>query len=80
MSPDRAAEPQAGEISPELLRTLFLFEQLPDTKLAWLAAEGEGRLVPAGEWIYREGDPADEFMVLLSGTASLQRAMSGDDV
>jgi signal transduction histidine kinase len=80
MSPDPAATPQAGEISPELLRTLFLFEQLPDTKLAWLAAEGEERLVPAGEWIYREGDPADEFMVLLSGTASLQRAMSGDHV
>jgi signal transduction histidine kinase len=85
MSPDdttatTAAPAEAGEITPELLRTLFLFEQLPDAKLAWLAAEGEGRVVPAGQWIYREGDPADEFMVLLSGTASLQRAVSGDDV
>jgi signal transduction histidine kinase len=85
MSPDdtkaaTAAPAEARQVTPDLLRTLFLFEQLPDAKLAWLAGEGEGRVVPAGQWIYREGDPADEFMVLLSGTASLQRAVSGDDV
>ena len=70
----------AATVSPDQLRGLFLFAELDDDQLAWLAREGAGREVAAGEWIYREGDSADEFFVLLDGTVSLLRAVMGDDV
>jgi signal transduction histidine kinase len=67
-------------LSPEELKTLFLFEALNDEQLAWLARQGTVREYPAGGTVFAEGDPAEYFFVLLSGTLSLSRRVGQDDV
>ena len=67
-------------MTPEDLRTLFLFEALTDEQLAVLAESGTVVRRRAGEVILTEGDPAEEFVVVLSGTITLFRKMHGDDV
>ena len=62
------------------LRSLFLFEQLTDDQLAWVAEHAEETEFPAGSDIVVEGDPADCFHVLLSGTLSMSRLIGGDPV
>jgi signal transduction histidine kinase len=65
--------------SADELRKLFLFERLTDDQLAWLCREGRIELVEPGR-VYAEGDPADCFYVLLSGTVVMSRLVGGDDV
>ncbi|TXL89429.1 cyclic nucleotide-binding domain-containing protein [Streptomyces sp. IB2014 016-6] len=67
-------------MTPEQLRTLFLFESLSIEQLHWLAERGRVERRDAGEVVYREGDPATCFYVLLSGAISLHRVLHGDDV
>ncbi|WP_329036578.1 ATP-binding protein [Streptomyces sp. NBC_01725] len=67
-------------LTPEQLRTLFLFESLSIEQLHWLAERGRVERRDAGEVVYREGDPATCFYVLLSGAISLHRVLHGDDV
>jgi signal transduction histidine kinase len=62
------------------LRSLFLFAELDDEKLGWLAEQGEVECASAGELIYEEGRPAERFYVLLEGTVSLLRRVQADDV
>jgi signal transduction histidine kinase len=62
------------------LRGLFLFTDLDDDRLGWLAAQGAVECVSAGELVYEEGRPAEWFYVLLDGTVSLLRRVQGDDV
>ncbi len=64
----------------EELRTLFLFEALTDDQLAWLAERGTVRDYPAGSTVIAEGDPAESFFVLLSGTLALSRRVQQDDI
>jgi hypothetical protein len=52
-------------LAPEELRTLFLFEDLSDDQLAWLAERGRVVEYPAGGTIHAEGAPASCFFVLL---------------
>jgi signal transduction histidine kinase len=66
-------------LSPDDVRTLFLFESLNDEQLAWLAAEGHVEHCAAGEYVYREGDPATQFYVVLDGTVALSRGVRGGD-
>jgi len=66
-------------MTPEELRTLFLFESLDDDQLDWLAEHGRVEQHAAGQ-IYTEGEPATCFYVLLSGTVSLSRKVRGDSV
>jgi signal transduction histidine kinase len=61
------------------LRTLFLFEKLGDEQLGWLCREGSVVLVEPG-WVYREGEPASCFYVLLEGSIVLARRVGADDV
>jgi len=68
-----------SRLTPDELRTLFLFEALDDEQLAWLAEHGWVEEHPAG-LIYAEGEPATRFYVLLSGTVSLSRQVHGDSV
>ena len=65
--------------SPEELRTLFLFEKLSDEQLDWLCREGHVELIEPG-WLYREGEPATCFYVLIEGSLVLSRLVGGDDV
>ena len=69
-----------GALTPDELRTLFLFEKLTDEQLAWIAAHGCTMHMPAGGVVLREGDPADQFFVLLSGTIALTRKVGQDEV
>ncbi len=61
------------------LRTLFLFEKLTDEQLEWLCREGRVELFDPGP-VYREGDPATCFYVLIEGTLVMSRRIGGDDV
>ena len=67
-------------LPPEELRTLFLFEQLDDDQLAWLA--GRGRVVeyPAGATIHTEGTPATCLFLLLSGTLAMYSRVQGGEI
>ncbi|GGK06432.1 histidine kinase [Streptomyces camponoticapitis] len=67
-------------LTPDQLRTLFLFEALSLEQLDWLADRGRVERRDAGEVVYREGEPATCFYVLLSGALSLHRVLHGDDV
>src|SRR5690349_11662565 len=71
---------EPGRLTPAELRTLFLFEKLSDAQLGWLAEHGCTMHMPAGGVVIREGDPADRFFVLLSGTIALSRKVGQDDV
>jgi signal transduction histidine kinase len=61
------------------LRTLFLFEKLNDEQLQWLCREGGVESFEPG-WVYREGEPATCFYVLLEGSVILSRRVGEDDV
>ncbi|MET7420185.1 ATP-binding protein [Dactylosporangium sp. NPDC005555] len=67
-------------LAHEELRKLFLFEALDDEQLEWLASRGAAVSHEAGRPVYREGDAATCFVVLLSGMVSLSRNVRGDDV
>src|SRR4051794_22883782 len=69
-----------SRLSPDEIRTLFLFEALTDEQLALLAEHGRVEHHDAGTAVFSEGDPATCFFVLLSGTVSLRRLMRGDEV
>jgi signal transduction histidine kinase len=61
------------------LRTLFLFEKLSDQQLDWLCTEGHVEHVEPG-WVYREGEPATCFYVMLDGSLVLSRRIGEDDI
>ena len=67
-------------MSPDELKSLFLFEALTDEQLAWLAERGTVQEFPAGSTVFAEGEPAESFFVLLSGTLALSRRVQQDDV
>ena len=64
----------------EELRGCFLFEKLTDDQLAWLAEHGVVCSYEAGVDVYREGDPAEWFFVLLDGGMQILKRAAGDDV
>jgi signal transduction histidine kinase len=64
----------------QTLRKLFLFEKLTDEQLAWLAEHGWVIEAPSGTTVLAEGEPAELFIVLLSGTISMSRKVGRDDV
>src|SRR2546423_1382954 len=72
------SEPE--RLAPEELRTLFLFEQLSDDQLAWLAERGRVVEYSAGGTIHSEGAPASCFFVLLSGTLAMLSRVHGGEI
>ena len=67
-------------LSPAELRELFLFADLSDRQLEWISANGDVVSHRAGEAASVEGEPAECFYVLLSGTLSMVRTVRGDEV
>lgn len=61
------------------LRTLFLFDKLDDEQLLFLCARGHVERQEPG-FVFREGEPADAFYVLLDGSLALYRRVGTDDV
>ncbi|MDX6202600.1 MAG: hypothetical protein QOJ83_2100 [Frankiales bacterium] len=62
------------------LRTLFLFEALSDEQLEFLSERSERRTFDAGAWVFREGEPADYFLILLKGSLQLTRRAGNEEV
>ena len=67
-------------LPPEELRTLFLFEDLDEDQLVWLAERGRVVEYPAGAAIHTEGLPASCFLVLLSGELAMSRRVQGGEI
>lgn len=67
-------------LTPEQLRTLFLFEALDDDQLTWLAERGRVVEYPAGATIHAEGAPASCFFMLLSGTMAMSGRVQGGEI
>ncbi|RKF29045.1 ATP-binding protein [Micromonospora globbae] len=67
-------------LTPEQLRTLFLFEALDADQLAWLAETGRVEQRAADTVVFGEGEPATCFFVLLSGTVTLSRRVQGAEL
>ena len=61
------------------LQKLFLFEKLSEEQLDWLCREGHVIGVEPGV-VYREGDPATCFYVLIEGGVMLLQRVGSDDV
>ena len=70
----------AAHLTPDELRTLFLFEALHPDQLAWLSENGYLETRAAGEPVYSEGDPATCFFVLVEGTVAMRRWVEGANV
>ncbi|MFD3743937.1 ATP-binding protein [Nocardia sp. NPDC058633] len=64
---------------PEELRTLFLFEKLDDAQLADLCAAGSIECVDPGP-VFREGEPATCFYVLIEGEIRLTTMSGGVEI
>ncbi|MEP7089530.1 MAG: ATP-binding protein [Nocardioidaceae bacterium] len=67
------------DCSPELLRSLFLFESLSDERLEFLCEHGSVVQVEPG-WLYRQGEDASCFYVLLEGSLVMSRRVADDEV
>ncbi|MFC5951122.1 ATP-binding protein [Pseudonocardia lutea] len=64
---------------PDELRRLFLFEKLQPEQLDALCRQGRTETFDPGV-VYREGDPATCFYVLIEGTVVLSRRSGEEDV
>ncbi|MEV6637636.1 ATP-binding protein [Actinoplanes sp. NPDC051470] len=71
---------EPGKLTNDQLRTLFLFEKLTDEQLTWIRDHGCTMRAKAGSYVLREGDPAEKFFILLSGTIQLTRMVGQDEV
>jgi signal transduction histidine kinase len=79
-STEAASYRQGARLTPDELRTMFLFEALAADQLDWVAERSRVELFPAGAVVYTEGEPAECFYVLLAGTIVMTRRVAGDDV
>ena len=70
----------AERLTPAELRELFLFADLDDDQLAWVAEHGDVVGYPAGAAVSVEGEPAECFTVLLEGTMRMSRLVGGSEV
>ncbi|MGZ0151803.1 ATP-binding protein [Kribbella sp. WER1] len=72
---DEIVEPR--RLTPDELRTLFLFESLTDEQLGWLSEAGYVEVVHDGV-VFNEGDEATCCYVLLSGEIRLCKLSHGE--
>lgn len=62
------------------LRAVPLFEHLNDDQLDWLIDHGEARTVPAGDYVFRQGDPSDYWYVVIDGELRTIRVAGGQEI
>ncbi|MGY1734808.1 ATP-binding protein [Geodermatophilus sp. SYSU D00684] len=67
-------------LEPARLRELFLFTDLDEAQLAWVSETGDVVAFPAGSDVSTEGEPAECFYVLLTGTLRMVRRVGRDEV
>ncbi|MFW3168718.1 ATP-binding protein [Geodermatophilus sp. CPCC 206100] len=70
----------AATLTVAELRELFLFADLDDGQLDWVARHGAVLDFPAGTEVSVEGEPATCFYVLLDGEMSMVRFVGGSEV
>jgi CRP-like cAMP-binding protein len=59
-------------ISPEMLRRFALFAGLDPEAFKEIAMLGEEMVFEPGEWLFHEGDDADELYMILKGVIDLK--------
>ena len=64
----------------DCLRSVPLFRQLSDEKLAWIHDHSEEVRLDAGTMIARQGDPPDGFYVVMEGETEWTRRVGQEDV
>jgi signal transduction histidine kinase len=64
----------------DCLRSVPLFRQLSDEKLAWIHDHAEEVRLDAGTLIARQGDPPDGFYVVMEGETEWTRRVGQEDV
>ncbi|MDQ2672866.1 MAG: ATP-binding protein [Actinomycetota bacterium] len=69
-----------GERVLDCLRSVPLFRQLSDEKLAWIHDHAEEVRLDAGTLIARQGDPPDGFYVVMEGETEWTRRVGQEDV
>ena len=72
--------PTSDRLTPEQLKSLFLFEALNDEQRSWIAERGWVERHEAGTVVLAEGESARLFIVLLDGTMVLTQRVRDDDV
>ena len=65
------------EARAQFLRGISIFEGLPPESVARIAERAQPRDLVAGEWLFREGDPADALYVLRSGRIEILQESGG---
>jgi signal transduction histidine kinase len=64
----------------DCLRSVPLFRELPDEKLAWIHDHSKEVRLDAGTLIARQGDPPDGFYVIMEGETEWTRRVGQEDV
>ena len=72
-SVDLASALECPERIPEYLSQLYLFRGLDEAHLAAITSSLRTSHLDDGQWLYREGDPAERFYVLREGQIALFR-------
>ena len=67
-------------MTADRLREIPVLESLGDEELARLAAAGRERRLAAGEFLFRQGDRATAFHVVLEGQLETTRDVAGEQV
>lgn len=57
-------------------KVLFIFGQLTDTDVDWLASQGHRERLPAGSVLIREGVPVETLYIVLEGEVVVRREAS----
>jgi CRP-like cAMP-binding protein len=69
---------EPSENPQELLRKVWLFSGCSDAELGYIASLVTPRSIEAGTAVVREGEPGDDFFVIVSGSAT--PTVDGDQV
>ncbi len=69
----------AARMTPHALRDIPIFASLADGDLRWLAARGAETTLDSGAVLFREGDPADAFHVVLDGELRVTKLVEGHE-
>jgi thioredoxin reductase (NADPH) len=77
---ERALAPGAGGIVVDRLREAPILAALEDEELERVVALGRERRLAAGEFLFREGDGASAFHVVLEGELETTRGVAGEQV
>ncbi len=61
------------------LRAVPLFEHLRDDQLQWLLDHGEAYQAEQGDYVFRQGQDADYFYVIISGELQISQDINGSE-